>query len=352
MEWIPVFFIGLSVCWFGLKAKELFSAESPSRLQRLLGCIFVWWGLSTLKDLLYCTRLFDEVQLLRHIYFLDGCGVVTFTLLLFELSMPGWVTRRRTALLLAPFMVFLVLHFFFHQPWFNKLFNYFLVTFAWGSVLIAGYKTRAYAHTIRQNYSDLEDVDISWMWYIIVAFALCLHIWWAVADDFSLLAAAFFYASVLVCWHFTLRCINRMRPLRLPTTEPALANDNPDSREEQEKTPQATRKRTGITAGRLEQLMDDEQLYLNPDLTMADLTARLGTNRTYLSEYLSTELNTTFYDYVNRLRIERCVLPLMESDRNLTLEHIATEAGFKSITTFRRAFRKLTGQLPSEFLRH
>lgn len=51
MEIVPIFLIWFSVCWYGLQAEQLLRQHGPSRLQRLLGLIFVWWGFSTLKDL-------------------------------------------------------------------------------------------------------------------------------------------------------------------------------------------------------------------------------------------------------------------------------------------------------------
>lgn len=357
MDWIPIFFIGFSVCWYALQAQELFSGESPSRLQRLLGCIFVWWGVSTLKDILFYPPHSDLDNVLSHVFFLDGCGAVTFALLLFELTMPGWVTRRRTAFMLLPFLGFFVLHLFIHQSWLNLLFTVFFVAFAWATMLIAVFKGCKYARAIRQNYSNLEDVDISWMWYIMAAFFVCQHVWWAVSDTLDAMVDSFYYASSLVCWHFTLKGVNRLRPLRLPEAEVQPTNGDFHIAMEWEKTDaplsvaSAPKKRIGNLAGRLEQLMETEHLYQNPDLTMTDLVARLGTNRTYLSDYLSTELNTTFYDYINRLRIECRAIPMMQADRTLSLEAIAHEAGFKSLTTFRRAFRKLTGVLPSEYMR-
>jgi AraC-like DNA-binding protein len=97
--------------------------------------------------------------------------------------------------------------------------------------------------------------------------------------------------------------------------------------------------------------MEKEKTYLNPELTLSLLADQLGTNRTYLSNYISNELGTTFYDYINRLRIECKALPMLQDkEQPYTIEYIAEQAGFKSITTFRRAFKKLTGMLPSEYM--
>lgn len=103
--------------------------------------------------------------------------------------------------------------------------------------------------------------------------------------------------------------------------------------------------------GQLVQVMEQDKLYLNPTLTVKDLAKQLGTNRTYLSDYFVKVLNTSFYDYINTLRIERMSLPLMEQNPELTLEAIAAKSGFQSISTFRRSFQKLKGISPSEYKR-
>ena len=102
--------------------------------------------------------------------------------------------------------------------------------------------------------------------------------------------------------------------------------------------------------GVLERLMEEQQLYLKKDLTLSDLAEALGTNRTYVSKYLSQVLNQTFYDYVNQLRIERVSIPMMREHPEYKLDFVACESGFASISTFRRAFIKLTGQTPSQFV--
>jgi YesN/AraC family two-component response regulator len=47
---------------------------------------------------------------------------------------------------------------------------------------------------------------------------------------------------------------------------------------------------------KLAQLLDEERVWMNPHLTLSDLAMQVGTNRTYLSNYLNNTLQTTFYD--------------------------------------------------------
>ena len=213
MDWMPVFFIGLSVGWYVLRAQELFAKPSPSRLQRLLGYIFLWWAVSTLKDLMLYIPGIHMAEELSHVFFVDGCGAVTFAILLFELTMPGWVTWPRTIPLLLPFAAFFGLHLCVDSPWIERAFTFYFVLFAWTAVVIAVVKGRSYARYIRQNYSDLDDVDISWIWTIIVFFIISQHVWLAVAEKSDAIVDSFYYLSSLVCWHFTLRGVNRLHPV-------------------------------------------------------------------------------------------------------------------------------------------
>ena len=50
---------------------------------------------------------------------------------------------------------------------------------------------------------------------------------------------------------------------------------------------------------RFEECIYEEQIYLNPKLTLTDLALKVGTNRTYLSNYINHELKKTFFDFIN-----------------------------------------------------
>ena len=64
---------------------------------------------------------------------------------------------------------------------------------------------------------------------------------------------------------------------------------------------------------------------------------------------LNQQMKMTFYDYINSLRIERAAIPLMREHPEYKYEYVASESGFASISTFRRAFVKVTGQTPSQY---
>ena len=51
---------------------------------------------------------------------------------------------------------------------------------------------------------------------------------------------------------------------------------------------------------RIQLLMEQEKLFLMSKLTIMDLATKIGTNKTYLSEYLNSNLNMSFHDFVNK----------------------------------------------------
>ncbi|WCT12279.1 helix-turn-helix domain-containing protein [Mucilaginibacter jinjuensis] len=102
---------------------------------------------------------------------------------------------------------------------------------------------------------------------------------------------------------------------------------------------------------RLEKVMADERPFLNKKITVAELSARIGIPKHHLTYLISQEMDLYFPDYINMQRVKY----FKENCNNtrwpvLTLEAIGQEIGFNSRTTFFRAFIKLNGISPSEYL--
>ncbi len=98
-------------------------------------------------------------------------------------------------------------------------------------------------------------------------------------------------------------------------------------------------------------LMQEEKLYLQPELNLSDIANRLKTNISVLSGVVNNAFGKNFNDFVNEYRVkefqERIQLP---ENKNITLLGIAFDCGFNSKATFNRSFKKFTGKAPKEFL--
>ena len=101
----------------------------------------------------------------------------------------------------------------------------------------------------------------------------------------------------------------------------------------------------------LSQLMRDEKLYRNGELSLTELADRLNAQPNYLSQVINEREGKNFYDYINTLRIEEFKRIATSPDsRKYTLLALAQHCGFNSKSSFNRYFKKVMGQSPSEFV--
>lgn len=100
----------------------------------------------------------------------------------------------------------------------------------------------------------------------------------------------------------------------------------------------------------LQQAMEQDRLYLDPDINVNSLAAHLKINPKTLSAVLNQHLNKGFAEYVNAWRVEAVKKMMLDpANGHLTITGMAYECGFNSQPTFQRAFKTQTGQTPREF---
>lgn len=99
---------------------------------------------------------------------------------------------------------------------------------------------------------------------------------------------------------------------------------------------------------KLGRAMESEQLYCDNLLSLRTLSSHIKESPHYVSQVLSQELETNFYQFINRHRIEHAKRELLDNPQRNVLE-IALDAGFNSKSTFNTAFRKITQTTPSQF---
>ncbi|MEZ4839746.1 helix-turn-helix domain-containing protein [Flavobacterium sp.] len=99
-----------------------------------------------------------------------------------------------------------------------------------------------------------------------------------------------------------------------------------------------------------EKFVNDEKNFLNSNLSLEMVAEELNINKTYLSRLLNTEYGKNFSNYINELRVAEAKKYLQQEEfQNYTLISIGLEAGFNSKTAFNAAFKKFTGNTPSEY---
>lgn len=335
---ISTFLIGVSTTFFATFAIYiLFWRKDRTRFQTVLGWIMMIWTLSNLKDIILTFPGMYTQHVLDWIMMIDGWVALTYTVLVFEVVIPRWTTLFRLSMQAMPFAVFTLLYIIWPVQEVIYSYSVFLWCYAWTVVGIGWMKARRHIRYVRENFSNIDRIDASWLKPVFF-FAIVSQLTWLITSLIAtVITDIIYYASTLILWTMVLRYSWNFYPIPM----------------EQFTEKSTDEKKSGVSVieeGVLERVMEQQQLYMNKNLTLADLARELKTNRTYVSNYLSQVRGQTFYDYINQLRIECVSIPMLKEHPEYTLEYVSEKSGFASISTFRRAFIKLTGQTPRQFM--
>lgn len=103
---------------------------------------------------------------------------------------------------------------------------------------------------------------------------------------------------------------------------------------------------------RLDFFMKEDKVFIEPDITLKNLSERLSTTPNNLSWLLNNVYETNFYDYINSFRVKEYVKQIEKgAHENITLLALAFDVGFNSKTTFNKVFKTHMGLTPSQYIK-
>lgn len=101
---------------------------------------------------------------------------------------------------------------------------------------------------------------------------------------------------------------------------------------------------------KLEEIMLNEQAYLQPNLTLPALASSVGCSVNHLSQVINAGFNMSFFDYLNSHRVDHARELLAQLDgKNGAILKIAFSVGFNSNSAFYAAFKKHVGMTPAQY---
>jgi AraC-like DNA-binding protein len=100
---------------------------------------------------------------------------------------------------------------------------------------------------------------------------------------------------------------------------------------------------------RLQNYLQTNLNFANPDIDIDNLISELATNRTYLFEAVKSVTGKTPQEYINTLRLEQAKQLLDTTDKPIAM--IAEHCGYNSQQTFHRRFKERFGISPAEYRR-
>ncbi len=142
------------------------------------------------------------------------------------------------------------------------------------------------------------------------------------------------------------------------TQQDYLNIDSPQSSSSPSPILQSQYQKSGITeqeiqhyCGLVNQVMQQEKLYLENDLTLPELAERLGLSTNHMSQVINSGFNFSFYELLNHYRIEQAkqLIKALPKDEKMVSLEIAFGSGFGSASAYYRAFQRHTRLTPKEF---
>lgn len=328
-----------AICFIG--AWLLFSHSDGLRIRKASGYALTAWGLSEIFFLLQ-TCVWSQPVLISGsealtVYMLFAGNFLGWLLLIYptETLRPGWMNWKIALWQLVPLAVLCGVDYLvpYDLRWVISLYP--LALF----VLVLTH-IRAYRIWCENNYSSMEHIDAQWIVrYLIMLFVIGTSYGYMMVSDNPCRA---FTQNLLIQFMF-IYSIGEILFRRDPWEEmrssagesdPALSEPAPSATDE--------------SVRMIQQWMETEKPYLNPDFKLMDMRAVLPVNRTYLSQFINDHYGCTFYQFVNRYRIEEAKRLIRETP-DMKIEDIAARSGFSSRSSFSRAFAQDTGLSPREW---
>lgn len=97
-------------------------------------------------------------------------------------------------------------------------------------------------------------------------------------------------------------------------------------------------------------LMEEEKIYLEPDIKIAGVAGILHIGDTHLSKIIKTRTGNNFRHFIHSYRVKEA-MRLFSLNPTLASSELMTMVGFNSQTTFNSAFSRCTGYTPAEWCR-
>lgn len=363
-------------------ASLLFLRGRNNRSRRLLASIMLAWGI------FYVIRIVGMLMGNQNLYFtkVDIANVFLLTsgnlyliiLLLYPLEIvrPGWLNLKRTGLLLLPYIGVTLFYYFVlsllgQKPLILSDINQFMKHIGqfnvWFRILmtlsIAAYLAylfrltwrykEFYQQWCRNNYSDDETMNISWLrQYGIGVVLIGVAYFWGVFDGntysfiiHNLTVQCFFcYTLYKGIFHdnpytenFFSYTLDENEACQKAELKEKVSSTENVCLLEVEGNENAFLKKLPTYCDEISSWMIKKKPYLNPNFKLIDVSEILPLNRTYLSRVFNEGFGNSFNDVVRNYRLREAEW-LLVNRKDIPVGQVGELCGFSSPSVFHRAF--------------
>ena len=278
---------------------------------------------------------------------------IVMTLYPISVVKPGWLTPKHFFWLFFPVVFFGIAFLFFAGRW-TPLDSTMAI---WENLGKPDVLLRLATQLVMLPYClilfllpyNYHRTSATFWWIMNYSFglsAICVvHIIFMVTFRLPLMVVLPFLASIFYYFSTEYELRDRIRPGSRVQEEPDVPEEEP--------APVITALPADVPAEfglwtRICQIMDQEEAWRDPDLSLVAMAHRCTTNVTYLNRIIREETGSSFKDLLNNKRIESVATQLRDNP-NMDVQEAFFNAGYRSRTTAWRNFRDIMGVTPTEF---
>ena len=340
--------------------------QAPVRLRRSLGAVLL---IVTIQSSFYFIGSFTGIDILvtdKKLAVLVNLLIVPFCLMMLtELTRMSVVTLKKGSIHVGAMLALLVIYCILRSIDQQYADVFYYITMGELMIYLGVYVVRfakaakRYNKTVADVYADLDGRSINWLNRILIMmmiFALAYAVLKIVMHGYydNRFAGLIFYPLSLIIYVALSWNVDQMRMIEsIPYGYEQRAvleeNSNNDDDEEEEAHVEG-RELTAEQKEFMEQLdtvCTEGNLYSMHGITRDDVAKAMMTNHIRLTKLLKEATGLTFNAYITKIRLDQAARMLLET--NDTIEQIYYTCGYRTRSTFNRAFTDAFGCTPEEY---
>ena len=206
-----------------------------------------------------------------------------------------------------------------------------------------------YKNRLKQHYSNIENIDMFWLQMLIGGF-LMIWVWVFIAYLLTLINSSQWLGNLIGISGnvFSFVFVNALVLYSMAHANIGYRQVLPEV-EEKSDTPEPE-KYDPLIMTRLNQLMKDKELYLDPEFTLEQLAEISEIPVRKISAAINRDAGQNFFDYINLYRVQKAASILANRNNKMSMLDVMADAGFNSKSTFYRAFKKFMNMTPTDYV--
>lgn len=210
------------------------------------------------------------------------------------------------------------------------------------------YILHQYTEELKQQFSNIDSIDMFWLRMLIGGFLL-IWLWVFIPYLFTLFNASQWTSNIIgiIGNIFNFIFVNALVLYSVANSKfgRRALNKNPADEIKH------IEKMDFLVIEKINEVMNGERLFLNPELTLDQLAERSNISSRKISSAINRSYNQNFFDYTNSFRVKMAAQLMCSDNANISTLDLLKHSGFNSKSTFYRAFRKSLNMTPSEYIK-